>query len=86
MLSDQYAFDALELNDGSAIVGRIVDDNATSLLVVENLLAPDARVEILKSNLKSRRPSMLSPMFAGLVDRLNEQEIRDLCAYLLQSN
>ena len=86
VLSDQYAFDALELNDGSAIVGRIVDDNATSLLVVENLLAPDARVEILKSNLKSRRPSMLSPMFAGLVDRLNEQEIRDLCAYLLQSN
>ncbi|MSR42150.1 MAG: c-type cytochrome [Phycisphaerales bacterium] len=86
VLSDQYEFEALERQDGSVVVGRIVDDNSTRLLVVENVLAPEARVEVLKSQLKSRRPSKLSPMIPGLVDRLNAQEVRDLCAYLLQSN
>lgn len=86
VLSDQYEFEAFELLDGTAVVGRIVDDNETRYLIVENLLAPDARVEVLKSQIKSQRRSKLSPMMPGLVDRLNAQEVRDLCAYLLQSN
>ncbi len=86
VLSDQYEFEAFELLDGSAIVGRIVDDNDTRYLIVENLLAPDARVEVLKSQIKSQRRSKLSPMMPGFIDRLNAQEVRDLCAYLLQAS
>ena len=40
------------------------------------------RVEILKSDIKERRMSKVSPMPEGLANNLNEDEILDLVAYL----
>jgi hypothetical protein len=48
------------------------------------LTAPirQTKVDILKADIVSRRPSKVSPMPDGLVNSMTEEEILDLMAYL----
>ena len=42
------------------------------------------RTEVVRSEMKDRRKSPASPMPGGLVNRLNEKELRDLLGYLME--
>lgn len=82
VISDQYRFEEFTLKDGSTIVGRVVNQTATALTVIESLLAPESTRELTLSDIASRRPSPVSPMLSALVDALNENELADLLAYI----
>ncbi len=84
VLSDQYQNITVVKQDGEDITGRIVEDTAVKVVLVVNPLTNE-KVEVKKSDVKSRTPSKLSPMPEGLASILTREEILDLLAYMESS-
>ena len=82
-ISDQYAYTAFTLQDGSMRVGRIVEESDTEISICPNPYAPDELVKINPAEVSKRELSKVSPMPPALINRLNEEELLDLLAYLL---
>ena len=83
VVSDQYAFEQIEKNDGSTIVAKIVDEKDGKLIIASNPFDMQQHSEIPRADVKSIAPSKASPMPPALINRLNEDELKDLLAYLL---
>jgi putative heme-binding domain-containing protein len=83
VVSDQYAFSTIEKNDGSTLVGKIVDEKDGKLIVAMNPFDMQQHTEIAKADVKSTKASVTSPMPPALINRLNEEELKDLLAFLL---
>jgi putative heme-binding domain-containing protein len=83
VVSDQYAFSTIEKNDGSSVLGKVVDDKDGKLIVALNPFDMQQHTEIAKTDVKSIKESTVSPMPPALINRLNEEELKDLLAYLL---
>jgi putative heme-binding domain-containing protein len=81
VLSDQYQNEIVATLDGKVVVGRVIEDSPTKLVIQPNPLDPK-RVEVAKADIESRKPSPVSPMPANLADVLTEQEFLDLLAYM----
>lgn len=84
VISDQYKFDLFTKKDGSSVWGRLVNEKDDVLIVASNPYDFSQTVEVPRSELKETKPSPVSPMPAGLINTLNEQELRDLLGYLLK--
>jgi putative heme-binding domain-containing protein len=82
-ISDQYAATVFTLKDGRLIVGRVVNLQGDNMSVQTDMLSPAKLTGINVSNVESTRLSEISPMPAGLLDTLREDEILDLMAYVL---
>lgn len=82
-ISDQYAATLVTLTDGSSLVGRVIRVNEHELVLNQNPYAPDQVVTVPRAEIASQQPSPLSLMPPRLIDRLNEQEVVDLMAFLL---
>lgn len=82
VVSDQYQNVNLVKTDGDVVSGRITDENKERVIVLPNMLAPEATVEIPVSEIVSRQPSKVSPMPSGLLNGLTQDEILDLLAYI----
>src|SRR6185503_18372689 len=80
-VSDQYQNTLYQLDDGSVVLGRKVDEDRDRVVIAPDLLN-DERVEIAKKRIARTKPSALSPMPDGLLDLLSKYEILDLFAYL----
>ncbi|MGH8016689.1 MAG: c-type cytochrome, partial [Opitutaceae bacterium] len=83
VISDQYGSELIELDDGETLVGRVVDEENGSLSVMNNPFQPDQLATAPAADVKSRSPYPISMMPPGLINALNEDELRDLLAYLL---
>ena len=81
VISEQYQNTGFARKTGDPVVGRLLEETDTKVVVQPDLLKPD-KVEINKSDITRRQPSKLSPMPAGLVDVLTKEEILDLLAYM----
>lgn len=82
-ISDQYAFTLFHLDTDKKIAGRILSESKDSVKIMPNPLNTSYTVQLAKSSIIKKELSPISPMPAGLLNRLNEQEIADLFAYLL---
>ena len=82
-VSDQYAATQFSLKKGGSIVGRLVNEDKVAYYVSQNPYAPETLEKILKKNVISKKPSAVSIMFQGLINSLNEEEFKDLMAYLM---
>jgi putative heme-binding domain-containing protein len=82
VISDQYAASQITLKNGESIVGRITNEDKTSYTVSQNPFAPDMVVKIQKKDVVSNKYSSVSIMLPGLINSLNEEELKDLIAYL----
>ncbi|WP_234044377.1 family 16 glycoside hydrolase [Haloferula rosea] len=82
-VSDQYAFDAITRDDGSQVFGRTLEEKDKVLIVAVNPFDFSKTVEVERSSVKEIKPSPISPMPGGLINRLNRDELRDLLGYLL---
>ena len=71
------------MKNGSVITGIEIDSDDKNIEVSISAFATDVTTKVRKDRLESIELSKTSPMPAGLVNRLNEQEITDLIAYLL---
>jgi putative heme-binding domain-containing protein len=81
VISDQYQNMTVTTRDGEDTTGRIVEDTDTRLVLVINALTGE-KMNLRKSDVKSRTPSKLSPMPEGLASVLTREEILDLLAYM----
>jgi putative heme-binding domain-containing protein len=84
VVSEQYQNIVLTLKDGDEVAGRIITDDDDKV-VVETDPIHQARTEIRKADIESRRVSKVSPMPEGLVNFMTEDQILDLIAYMQSS-
>ena len=82
-ISDQYAATILVMNDGSSIVGRLVNEENGMYFVSQNPFMPQSLREVPVKDVKSKSVSGVSIMLPWLTDRLNEDELKDLIAYMV---
>ncbi len=82
-ISDQYAATQFTLKNGNSIVGRLVNEDKLTYYVSQNPYAPESLEKVLKKNVSSTKLSNVSIMFQGLMNSLNEDEFKDLMAYLM---
>ena len=85
VISDQYASAIIALKDGTSVVGKIIDENDQVYQVSQNPFAPDVIKEIPKSEATGHKLSKVSAMPPGMINQLNEEEIKDLLAYLISA-
>lgn len=83
VISDQFGSEQIERADGDPIVGRVVGEEEGELLIMANPFMPDDKTKVKASAVKSRKPFAVSMMPPGLINSLNEEELKDLIAYLL---
>ncbi|HEY2573059.1 MAG TPA: c-type cytochrome, partial [Verrucomicrobiaceae bacterium] len=83
VISDQYGSHQIEKNDGSIVVGRIISEDGGKVNVMTNPFAPNVTFAIDNKDIKSRKDYPVSMMPPGLINSLNEEELKDLLAYLL---
>jgi hypothetical protein len=71
------------MEDGSVITGIEMNEDEKNIEVSISAFASDVTVNVRKDRLENVELSKISSMPAGLVNRLNEQEITDLIMYML---
>ncbi|GMQ25041.1 hypothetical protein Aoki45_17230 [Algoriphagus sp. oki45] len=84
-ISDQYHATVLELKDGGSIVGKLNDEDDQNYYISQNPFAPNDIKTIAKSSVVLKKNAEVSIMMPGLINRLNEEELKDLMAYLISS-
>ncbi len=84
-ISDQYQATLFELHSGSAVAGRVISQDDEEIALNQNPYNPSQRTMLKKSDVKGERPSPASIMPAGLINRLNQDEVIDLIAYLVSN-
>jgi putative heme-binding domain-containing protein len=82
-ISDQYAASNITTTDGKVITGRIVNLGEEILYVMTNLLEPSRLTRVDRRKVETIQASKVSMMPEGLLDTFQEDEIKDLIAYLL---
>ena len=66
-----------------SVVGRVVNEDADGLFVMSNPFLPEQIVHIAKIEVKARASYPVSMMPPGLINALNEDELKNLLAFLL---
>ncbi len=82
VISDQYESTQIDLQDGGLLVGRVMREENGVLHVAMNPLSPTDLTPVPADTVTARKPYPLSMMPPGLLNRLNEDEVLDLLAYL----
>lgn len=82
-ISDQYASTQFQLKNGETVVGKVVNEDETYIYVSQNPFTPNETAKVLKRNIASKQYSPVSMMLPGLINSLNEEELKDLMAYLI---
>lgn len=85
VISDQYHSTLIEKQDGTSIVGRIMQEEGDKIAIAQNPLAPHDLTVINQSDVKSRSVYPVSAMPPALLNSLNQDEVLDLLAYLLSA-
>jgi uncharacterized repeat protein (TIGR03806 family) len=82
LIADDYATHDFELLDGETVSGRIEREDGRRV-VLRPVASESAATEIEKKKIRRRQRSALSPMPAGMVNTLTEEQVLDLLAYLI---
>ena len=77
VISDQYEATRLTLADGSTVVGRIMNETDDAYQVNQNPFSMADLREVPKQSVTTKEASAMSLMPAGLLNRLNEDEVRE---------
>jgi len=82
-VSDQYQAVVIDTLDGKKVIGRIVNLNGETIMVLTDMTDPNGITKVRHKDVDTIQPSKLSMMPEGLLNTLKEDEILDLMAYLL---
>jgi putative heme-binding domain-containing protein len=82
-IHEKFQNSVFELTSGQVVSGLVVSENDTTVEVVENPLVSAQPRRIPKSEIDDRNVSKSSLMPKGLLDKLTQDEILDLMAYVL---
>ena len=81
-ISDQYASWIFEMDDGRKVTGRIINLHDNNMSVNTDMLDPNKMINVKRDDVERMKPSKVSMMPEGLLDKLTNEEVRDLIAYL----
>lgn len=84
-VSDQYADTVFVLEDGSQIIGRVANLSQDSLMIITDPFAPGDLTQIRRDRIVEQYRSPLSPMPPALTNRLDEEQVRALFAFMLSA-
>lgn len=84
-IADQYGATLFELHGGGSVVGRVISQDDEAFTLNQNPYDPSQKTMLNKADVKEEKPSPTSIMPAGLLNRLNKDEVIDLVAYLVAS-
>ncbi len=84
-VSDQYADTVFVLDDGSRVIGRVANLRQNDLMIVTDPFAPGDLTGIRRDRIVEQHPSPISPMPPALTNRLNEEQVRALFAFMLSA-
>lgn len=82
-ISDQYAATIFYLKNGKSVVGRLISQDDNKYSISQNPFAPATLRDIPKNEVARTALSDVSIMLPGMINRLNEEELKDLMAYLM---
>ena len=82
-ISDQYGSSIFTLNDGSQVVGRIMNMSGDNYQVNTDMMNPSQNTKVDATKIKSIEPSPVSMMPPALVNTMTPDDILDLLAYLI---
>ena len=82
VISDQYNTTEFKLKNGQSVVGRIIDEDAENYNISQNPYAPEIIRNIPKNEVLGQTLSTVSLMPPGTINRLNDEELKDLLAFL----
>ena len=85
IISDQYEFTQITKTDGTSIIGKIVEETERQTIIAISPFDMSQTMSIPTKTIREKSPSPASPMPAGLINQLNEEDLRDLLAYLMGS-
>src|SRR3546814_337061 len=77
-ISDQYGSKVFVLNDGTSIMGRLINEDEVNYSVSQNPYAPQELREIAKKDVTEVKESKISIMPPGSLNVLNTEELKDL--------
>lgn len=83
VISDQYESKVFYLKDGTSVLGRLNNEDADAYYVAQNPYSPQELKKIAKKDVSEIKVSEVSIMPMGTLNPLNEEELRDLIAYLM---
>lgn len=83
VISDQFTFDLITRKDGTQVSGKILEEKDNKWIIATSPFDFTQTIEIEQNDIQDSKPSPVSPMPLGLVNRLNPDELKDLLAYLL---
>ena len=82
-ISDQYAATIFYLKNGKSVVGRLINQDDEKYSISQNPFAPQSLRDIPKKDVSRTQLSDVSIMLPGMINRLNEDELKDLMAFLM---
>lgn len=83
VVSDQYAFQTIILKDTSSIIAKVLDEKDGVLRVAASPFDLSQVTHVQRTHVSEIKQSLLSPMPPALINGMNEDELKDLLAYLL---
>lgn len=81
-INEKYQTWTFITDAGEVVTGLVLEETATTVRVIENPLSKADPVVLEKSEIDEREKSNVSIMPKGLLDKLNQDEILDLIAYI----
>ena len=85
VINEQFSAITVVTDAGLVHTGVVVNLNGDSMTLNTDLTDPNKRVNIDRKSIDSLIVSKTSPMPTGLFDRMKEEEILDLIAYLISA-
>lgn len=83
VISDQYKASVVTTLSGKKYTGKLLVDNPQGVQILTDPEDSTKLVEIKRADVEEVKPSAISLMPADLLKPLNEEEVKDLMAYLL---
>lgn len=80
-----YQSSEITLNDGTVILGQVIEETKQEVKVMVNPYAPSKLSVIKMADVKTRKHSPVSQMPPMLISMFNEKELLDFMAYVLSS-
>jgi putative heme-binding domain-containing protein len=82
-IEDKYRTSQFLLDTGKSVIGLVVEESSRDLTLMDDPLASCEPVLVEKEAIDERYKSKLSLMPSGLLDQFTEEEILELCAFVV---
>ena len=82
-INEQFVPVIVKMKNGDMVTGVVVNLNGDRVNINTDMFNPNQQIQVNRPQIESIEPSKISPMPAGLLNMMREDEIMDLLAYIL---